>query len=117
MDVCLIYYSSSLKLIEEKDFTNLLEQSRQYNGNRGITGVLLCIRGQIIQVLEGQQLDVEDLFNRIKLYPRHTNVSLALKRPISQRLFPTWTMGYETITFSQLEDIKTIINTSIEKES
>jgi len=110
MDICLIYFSSSLKLLQKEDFVSLLEQSRQYNSDMGITGVLLCIRGQIMQVLEGNQAVVEALFNRIEQDTRHHNVSLAIKRPISQRLFPGWAMGYEAITHRQLDEVQRIVN-------
>jgi hypothetical protein len=53
MDICLIYFSSSVKLFQEEDMVNLLQQSRRHTSEVGITGVLLYVRGQIIQVLEG----------------------------------------------------------------
>lgn len=110
MDICLIYFSSSLKLVQEEDFISLLEQSRKHNSEKGITGILLCVRGNILQVLEGDQQAVEDLFNRVEQDTRHTDVSIAFKRPISQRLFPKWAMGYETITHRQLEEVKSLVN-------
>ncbi len=110
MDICLIYFSSSLKLSQEKDLLELLQQSREHNREVGITGVLLYVQGQIMQVLEGSKQVVEDLFKRIEIDTRHTNVSMAINRPIKQRLFPNWTMGYKTITHSKLEDIKAIIS-------
>ncbi|MDB5243704.1 MAG: hypothetical protein JWP57_4329 [Spirosoma sp.] len=110
MDICLIYLSSSLKLLQEEDFTSLLEQSRKNNSEKGITGILLCVRGHILQVLEGDQQAVEDLFNRVEKDTRHTDVSIALKRPISQRLFPEWAMGYENLTLRELEQVKRLVN-------
>ena len=109
MDTCLIYFSSSLTLSEE-DLVALLHQSRKHNSRVGITGVLLFVRGHIVQVLEGDKQAVEALYERIKQDTKHTNVSLAINRPISQRLFAKWAMGYETITHQQLEEIKAIVN-------
>ena len=113
MDICLIYFSTSFKFVKEEDFISLLEQSRKYNSEKSITGILLCVRGNILQVLEGDQQAVEDLFSRVEQDTRHTDVSIALKRPISQRLFPEWAMGYETISHRQLEKVKRLVNLEI----
>ena len=29
-----------------------------------------------------------------------------MNRPINQRIFPAWMMGYETVTSRQMEDVK-----------
>ena len=70
---------------------------------------MLYVRGRIIQVLEGEQQAVEDLFERIQQDPRHTEVDRVLTRPIQERLFEEWAMGYETITERQLSELSTIL--------
>ena len=117
MDICLIYFSSTKAALQEEDLERLLQQSRKHNSEMGITGLLLYVRGHIIQVLEGEKQAVEDLYERIKQDPRHTNVSSAINRPISQRLFAKWAMGYETITHRELEEIKAIVNLNSSKGS
>ncbi len=112
MDLCLIYFSSSVKPFQEADLVSLLQQSRKHNSEVGITGVLLYVRGRILQVLEGDKQAVESLYKRIEEDIRHTNVSLALSRPITQRLFAKWTMGYETLTHHQFEAIRAMLKSS-----
>ena len=68
------------------------------------------MRGNIIQVLEGQQEAVEALFARIQQDHQHTNVSKVLSRPIQKRLFAGSALAYETITISQLEELKTVVD-------
>ncbi|CAN5618315.1 hypothetical protein BH09BAC4_BH09BAC4_03130 [soil metagenome] len=109
MDVCLIYFSTAVQPLREEELVSLLAHSRSQNSQIGITGALLYVRGNFVQVLEGNKQLVEALYQRITLDSRHTNVSLAINRPITQRLFAKWAMGYETITQRNLEDIQEII--------
>ena len=109
MDVCLIYFSTAVVPFQEADLLRLVDHSRSHNREMDITGVLLYVRGNIIQVLEGDKQTVEALYERIKQDPRHTDVSLAINRPITQRLFARWSMGYETITLSDLAEIQSIV--------
>ena len=106
---CTVYFSKSAWLFSETDLSTILQQSRHWNALKGISGILLYVRGGIIQVLEGEAEAVEILFNRIQLDPRHTDVMRVMNRPITQRLFPDWTMGYETLTNRQMEDIKATV--------
>lgn len=110
MDVCIVYLSSSVGLFEEQDLSIILEQSRRNNGNSGVTGVMLYVRGSIVQVLEGEKDTVETLYGRIEQDRRHKDVIRVLNRPIEQRLFSNWTMGYETITARQLKEINNVVN-------
>ncbi|MFD2937507.1 BLUF domain-containing protein [Spirosoma flavum] len=108
-DVCLIYFSTAVKLLQEEELLSLLAHSRSQNSQVGITGALLYVKGNFVQVLEGDKQVVKDLYVCIAQDPRHTNVSLAINRPITQRLFATWSMGYETITLSELAEIQAIV--------
>ena len=50
---CIVYFSSSVGPLEEKELISILHQSRQHNRQMNITGVLLYVQGRIVQVLEG----------------------------------------------------------------
>lgn len=54
-DHCIVYRSRSTELLNENDLSTILLQSRYHNNKKGITGVMLCLHGQIIQVLEGNK--------------------------------------------------------------
>ena len=54
MEHCIVYFSSSVSQFQEEDLTTILQQSRQNNSESGVTGVMLYVRGSIIQVLEGE---------------------------------------------------------------
>lgn len=106
---CTIYFSQSTPFYHESRLPTLLEQWRDYNAKANISGILLYVQGSIMQVLEGEAQAVETLFDRIQTDPRHTDVTRVMNRPIAQRLFPDWTMGYETLTRWQMEDIKSTV--------
>ncbi|RYC66615.1 BLUF domain-containing protein [Spirosoma sordidisoli] len=106
---CTIYFSRSTESFNESSLPILLEKWRYSNANAGISGILLYVRGSIIQVLEGEAQAVETLFERIQADRRHTDITRVMNRPIDQRFFPDWAMGYETITSRQMEDIKGMV--------
>jgi hypothetical protein len=109
MEHCLVYFSRSCGLFQEEDLAAILQQSRQHNAQVGITGVLLYVRGSIIQVLEGEKEAVEALYKRIERDRRHRDVTCVLRRSIDSRLFASWSMGYETLSVQELDEIKTIV--------
>jgi hypothetical protein len=116
MEHCIVYFSSSVSEFQEEELTTILQESRQNNSRAGITGVMLYVRGSIIQVLEGEQETVESLYQRIEKDHRHYAVTRVFSRPIMNRLFADWNMGYETITTSQLDDVKRIVSLDASNE-
>lgn len=114
---CIVYFSSSVGLLQEADLLTIIRQSRHNNARTGITGVMLYVRGRIIQVLEGEKEAVEALYKRIEQDQRHTDIVRVFSRDITQRLFADWLMGYETISTRQLEEIKSVVNLDDNKES
>jgi hypothetical protein len=78
-----------------QDLSALLEQSREANASKSITGMLLYRRGRFIQFLEGPEREVRDLLARIRQDPRHIDVSVLIEGKSRERQFSDWTMGYE----------------------
>lgn len=110
MEQCIVYFSSSADSLDENELATILQQSRHNNSKLGITGIILYVRGNIIQVLEGAKQAVDALYERIQHDHRHTDIVTVLNRPISQRQFGNWSMGYETMTIRQLEELKAIVD-------
>jgi len=106
---CIAYFSTPSGSFREDDLFALLEQSRRDNYKANITGVLLYVLGNIVQVIEGGQEEVESLFDRIKRDRRHTDVTCVVNQQIQERLFSDWSMGYETLTVRQLTQVRPII--------
>jgi hypothetical protein len=105
MDYCLVYLSSASNLLSEDELTNILHRSRQKNSESGITGILLYFNGNIIQVLEGKQEEVNRVYDKIRQDPRHNQIIELYKSPIEQRAFPAWLMGYKTLSTYDMEHL------------
>jgi hypothetical protein len=90
----LIYLSTASFRFSEKDLTELLNQSRKHNLDKGITGLLLYAEGSFMQLLEGKREDIEDLMGRIKKDERHRQVQIMEEGEVARRQFPDWTMGF-----------------------
>ncbi len=97
----LAYTSSASWLFSGADIEAILRVSRAHNAATGITGILLYKSGSIFQILEGEPAAVHALYARIIADRRHTNVTLLYDRPLKERSFPRWTMG-----FQELDDFK-----------
>jgi len=93
MLVRLLYASRATKDINNTLLDGILAESRKYNPNAGITG-MLCYSGTVfMQVLEGSRREVSVLYNKIAADPRHTEVEILNYQEISERRFSNWTMG------------------------
>ena len=66
--------------------------------------MLLYLDPFFMQVLEGEEATVNKLFDLIKQDSRHHKVSLIYKKPIEERYFSNWTMG-----FSKIGHVKLVI--------
>jgi hypothetical protein len=75
----------------------LLRQCQRKNASSGVTGLLLFGNDTFLQVLEGEAETVDGLFHRIEGDRRHQDVRLLSRRPIGQRRFPDWKMGFRLI--------------------
>jgi hypothetical protein len=72
----------------------ILATARRSNAQRDITGALLYSAGCFAQVLEGPLNEVEILFERIQLDPRHRDVKVLQFHPLEKRNFAGWSMAF-----------------------
>src|ERR1041385_1200188 len=91
----LLYVSNTAPEISLGELDNVLTSSRRNNALLGITGLLLFIDGGFLQVLEGEERAVRELYTHISSDPRHWNPKLMLDREVPARAFPNWSMGFE----------------------
>lgn len=59
-----------------------------------------------MQALEGELSDIENLYQVISEDKRHSRLILIYKKPIKQRGFPDWTMGFNKIDDTDLGSIE-----------
>lgn len=93
----IVYASSAVRLFSRKELVELLDYSREMNVENDITGLLLYRGGNFIQVIEGENDAVMQLYKNIKVDPRHKDVTLLSKDPINKRQFPDWRMGFRNL--------------------
>jgi hypothetical protein len=94
----LIYMSTARASFSVDDLKALLEVSRRNNTAAGITGLLLYKDGHFLQVLEGERADVERVFAKILLDPRHNQVIEFFRETILEREFGDWSMAFRDLT-------------------
>jgi hypothetical protein len=100
----LIYISSATREMSEDDLVALLRQSRERNEKQDITGMLLFKDGLFLQVLEGSEKDVDEIYRSICLDERNAGNYLIERKAIDERNFPDWRMGFENLSNRNLGD-------------
>ena len=76
----------------------LLEQSRKRNSLHGITGLLVHDYGAFLQVLEGNEHDVNMIFASIARDQRHTRINVLIRERKPLREFNSWSMAWADIS-------------------
>lgn len=99
----LVYVSSATKDFTDHDLQGLLKLAREKNAGLGVTGMLLYRDGFFMQALEGEESALDSLYNTIKRDPRHQDVLVVYKKPLKERKFGTWTMGFNKIDDKSVE--------------
>ena len=92
-----VYVSSAVKLMPSEELLELLKQCRSNNAKLGLSGILLHKDGNFMQVLEGPELSVQSLLQKIYRDPRHSGVLPLTEGFSKQRQFPDWTMGFREL--------------------
>jgi hypothetical protein len=93
----LLYVSNTARDIAASDLNDIIEAARRNNEVLGITGLLLHIDGGFLQVLEGEERTLHQVYARIRADQRHWEARLLLDRE-APRAFGQWAMGFERLT-------------------
>jgi len=101
----LIYLSAGVNWFSEKELTDILSISDINNSRNNITGLLLYSEGNFIQLLEGNEQDVKDTFERISKDQRHKGITPIASGAIDKRNFPEWAMGFKSINSGDLKEL------------
>ncbi len=95
--ISLIYVSSATHLMSSEELLNILRISQMKNEERAVTGMLLYMSGNFMQVLEGDEEAVRETYEKILQDDRHTGVTLLVEEPIVERQFEKWTMAFRNL--------------------
>ena len=91
----LIYTCALARPLDCSELEMIAESSRERNLKLGITGILLCKDGSVLQVLEGDKEAVTELYHKITDDSRITKPLVLIKRMATEREFPKWSMGFK----------------------
>jgi len=106
-----LYHSRATTAPTEANLQALLEQSRAYNAQHQITGLLLYSDGWFVQLVEGAEAAVRALYARIQADPRHTQVVTLSDGPGPQRWFADWHMAFGHIDAPDLHQVLGAVET------
>ena len=71
---------------------DILMRARKRNSSLGVTGALLCRDDIYIQLLEGEQDAVAEIYDSILNDDRHVDIRELAARETVTRMFPGWAM-------------------------
>ena len=92
-----LLYISESKIqpdIAQSEIRRILADAHSFNPSVGITGALLFTGTHFVQVIEGEKVSIDALIASINRDPRHTNVNIVVRDPLTARRFPDWSMAY-----------------------
>ncbi len=101
----LLYVSSAVTPFTETELIDLLAKARVKNSKLGITGMLLYKDGNFMQVLEGEESAVRQLYATIRRDPRHHKLTLLDKGNLAERRFSDWSMGFRNLNDKEIQSI------------
>lgn len=101
----IIYLSRAVRELSPAELVSLLLESRTYNEQAGITGALAYGDKQFMQVIEGEETAVTELYGRIARDPRHQSVFKLADKAIAERSFESWSMAFREATPGEFADL------------
>lgn len=90
----LVYVSTAQDHLSEADIAAILDVSQSNNHERYITGFLAHNGRHFMQALEGEEEEVQGVYNNILNDDRHFGVVQIIGERITKRAFPDWAMNY-----------------------
>ena len=99
-----VYVSSGVREFSDREIADLLDVARRHNQANGITGVLFYVRGNFLQLLEGNDPALSDTLSRIRKDARHRGLLLLGDDEVAARNFSDFQMAFRTGLDSSLVD-------------
>ncbi|RFZ91242.1 BLUF domain-containing protein [Mucilaginibacter conchicola] len=106
----LIYMSRAARKMRSADLDELMDWCVSRNRSLDVTGMLLFVEernalnswGRFVQVLEGPEETVRNLYNSIRKDSRHREVTELFTYTVGRRNFPDWSMGFKRLAREEL---------------
>lgn len=91
----LTYISTAREDVGVVECESILEAARSRNADRGVTGLLLYNGKRFLQVLEGGEQAVRDIYALIEQDPRHHALVVVGEGATPEREFSGWAMAFD----------------------
>ena len=101
----LIYASRATRPLSDEDLLRILRGAHERNQPRHITGILVYRNAVFLQVLEGEDSDLEAIWAIIQADARHDNIVVIRDAPVQERDFADWSMGFVNLSHKDLSTI------------
>jgi hypothetical protein len=85
------------------DLNAILHTARDFNALDDITGLLIFNGTHFLQIIEGSDSAIDDLVDKLRRDPRHSNLEVRDERPITKRAFPGWSMELAQVKSNYFE--------------
>lgn len=92
------------------NLATILATSQRNNDRDGLTGALAAHRDRYIQVIEGPAQALDGLLRRLESDPRHRDIVLFGREPVTARLFSQWSMASAVITPARGAALDTLVD-------
>ena len=89
-----VIYVSRKTDTSSDSLTDIYDISQKNNSESGISGCLLIGSNSYLQLLEGPDSAVENLYSKIKMDSRHKKVKKLFEQHIEEKLFSSWSMKF-----------------------
>lgn len=96
------YASRAADWLSRDDLRDIAASAQRRNAALGLTGLLLYFDNDFLQILEGAEPVVEQLYEVIEADPRNKWVTRLASERVLRRAFADWSMGCFEIGLEQL---------------
>ena len=104
-----VTYTSLARLdLQASDLEDIHRTARDQNALDGITGLLVFNGTHFLQIVEGSEMAIDELIERLRKHPRHTGCQIRDRRKVEARSFPEWSMELVRVKASYFEARDTI---------
>ena len=101
----LTYFSEAKKGLDSDSLASILKTSQEFNSKNKITGCLLYHHNQFVQILEGEEQLIKELYGKIKQDKRHYNVTLLSENTKDEPIFADWNMAFYELSNDEFDII------------
>jgi hypothetical protein len=94
----LTYLSKPVKPFTDADLDDIESKSVEANNARDVTGLLIVHGDRILQMIEGREKAVRELYAKIEVDSRHTITKMVSAAEDEERFLMNWSMVVRDIT-------------------